>query len=193
MLEQRQVGRECSQCTNAESPRKRNLTLTPGTLPVTSRRTTNPGSDPSSAPPPPPVSLSLGSRLSRLRCRAHHLLDESPLPPHAAMPTLLAAALLPLPASPALHFPRPRPGPSWRARPAVVRAAALRALPRRLELCPPCLAAVESNPAPPPLAPPPPDEASAGSGAGAARPPSGLLVAPATAGADGLTRALISS
>ncbi|XP_020396568.1 probable plastidic glucose transporter 1 isoform X3 [Zea mays] len=80
------------------------------------------------------------------------------------MPTPLAAALLPLPASPALHFPRPRPGPSWRARPAVVRAAALRALPRRLELCPPCLAAVESNPAPPPLAPPPPDEASAGSG-----------------------------
>ncbi|XP_062198895.1 probable plastidic glucose transporter 1 isoform X2 [Phragmites australis] len=66
------------------------------------------------------------------------------------------AALLALPASPA---PRPRLGPSRRPRPAVVRAAALRALPRRLGLWPPRLAAVESTPPAPA-----PDAQSAGSG-----------------------------
>ncbi|CAD6225067.1 unnamed protein product [Miscanthus lutarioriparius] len=80
------------------------------------------------------------------------------------MLTPLAAALLVLPASPAPRLPPPRPGPSRRARPAVVRAAALRALPRRLELWSPRLAAVESNPPPPSSASPAPDEERAGSG-----------------------------
>ncbi|OQU89457.1 hypothetical protein SORBI_3002G193800 [Sorghum bicolor] len=80
------------------------------------------------------------------------------------MPTPLAPALLLLPASPAPRLPRPRPGPSRRARPPVVRAAALHALPRRLELWPPRLAAVESKPPPPPLEPPEPGEESAVSG-----------------------------
>uniref|UniRef100_A0ACD5YFH2 Uncharacterized protein n=1 Tax=Avena sativa TaxID=4498 RepID=A0ACD5YFH2_AVESA len=62
------------------------------------------------------------------------------------MPPTPLAALLVLPASPA---PRPRLGlapSSRRARGTVVRAAALRALPRRLELWLPRLAAVESGP-----------------------------------------------
>ncbi|KAM0896697.1 hypothetical protein ACQ4PT_023023 [Festuca glaucescens] len=72
------------------------------------------------------------------------------------MPPTPLAALLVLPATPA---PRPRLGlaPSSRhARGTVVRAAALRALPRRLEFWHPRLAAVESGPpssqssAPPP-------------------------------------------
>jgi len=75
-------------------------------------------------------------------------------PPFAA-----AAALLVVPVSPA---PRVRLGPSRRARPAAVRAAAaLRALPRRLELWPQRLAAVESTP-PPSSAPPPPESSSGG-------------------------------
>ncbi|KAK8459743.1 hypothetical protein SEVIR_2G204200v4 [Setaria viridis] len=84
-----------------------------------------------------------------------------------AMPPLAAAsaALLVAPASPA---PRPRLWPSRRARPAAVRAAALRALPRRLELWPQRLGAVESTP-PPSSASPAPDSSSglgAGSGGG---------------------------
>ncbi|XP_034583195.1 probable plastidic glucose transporter 1 isoform X1 [Setaria viridis] len=83
------------------------------------------------------------------------------------MPPLAAAsaALLVAPASPA---PRPRLWPSRRARPAAVRAAALRALPRRLELWPQRLGAVESTP-PPSSASPAPDSSSglgAGSGGG---------------------------
>ncbi|KAM0832236.1 hypothetical protein ACQ4PT_065023 [Festuca glaucescens] len=72
------------------------------------------------------------------------------------MPPTPLPALLVLPATPA---PRPRLGlapSSRRARGTVVRAAALRALPRRLEFWPPRLAAIESGPpssqssAPPP-------------------------------------------
>ncbi|RLN35594.1 hypothetical protein C2845_PM03G33760 [Panicum miliaceum] len=81
-------------------------------------------------------------------------------------PTLAAAAaLLVVPVSPA---PRVRLRPSRRARPAAVRVAALRALPRRLELWPQRLAAVEST-RPPSSAPPAPDSSSgldAGSGGG---------------------------
>jgi hypothetical protein len=75
------------------------------------------------------------------------------MPPLAAA----AAALLVVPASPA-----PRLWSSRRARPASVRAAALRALPRpRLELWPQRLATVESTP-PPSSAPPPPVSSSGG-------------------------------
>ncbi|CAN6210623.1 unnamed protein product [Urochloa humidicola] len=83
------------------------------------------------------------------------------MPPLAAA----AAALLVVPACPAR---RPRLWPYRRARPAAARAAALRALPRRLELWPQRLAAVESTP-PPSSAPPMPDSSSgldAGSGGG---------------------------
>ncbi|KAG2634885.1 probable plastidic glucose transporter 1 isoform X2 [Panicum virgatum] len=81
-------------------------------------------------------------------------------------PLAAAAALLTVPVFPA---PRVRLGSSRRERPAAVRAAAaLRALPRRLELWPQRLAAVESTP-PPSSAPPVPDSSSgldAGSGGG---------------------------
>ncbi|OEL31879.1 putative plastidic glucose transporter 1 [Dichanthelium oligosanthes] len=83
-------------------------------------------------------------------------------------PLAAAAALLVVPASPGLRSPRPRLGPSRRASPAAVRAAALRALPRRLELWPQRLATVDSTP-PPSTAPPAPESSSgldAGSGGG---------------------------
>jgi hypothetical protein len=79
------------------------------------------------------------------------------MPPLAAA----AAALLVVPAS-AAPRPLPRLWSSRRARPASVRAAALRALPRpRLELWPQRLATVESTP-PPSSAPPPPVSSSGG-------------------------------
>ncbi|CAN6217562.1 unnamed protein product [Urochloa humidicola] len=73
------------------------------------------------------------------------------------MPPLFAAAaaLLVVPTSPT---PRPRLWPSRRTRPAA-RAAPLRALPRRLELWPQRLAAVEGTP-PPSSAPPAPGSSS---------------------------------
>ncbi|CAN6166858.1 unnamed protein product [Urochloa humidicola] len=80
-------------------------------------------------------------------------------------PLVAAAALLVVRTSPA---PRPRLCPSRRTRPAAARAAPLRALPRRLELWPQRLAAVEGTP-PPSSAPPAPGSSSdldAGSGGG---------------------------
>ena len=158
-----QVGTTGSrECTNAESPRKGNLT--PGTLPVTSRPTQS-GSERGA--------YSLLHPLCPLACPAFIAAPTTcstnrRFRTPAAMLTPLAAALLVLPASPAPRLPPPRPGPSRRARPAVVRAAALRALPRRLELWSPRLAAVESNPPPPSSASPAPDEERAGSGGSSA-------------------------
>ncbi|PUZ70612.1 hypothetical protein GQ55_2G246400 [Panicum hallii var. hallii] len=80
-------------------------------------------------------------------------------------PLAAAAALLVVPVSPA---PLVRLGPSRRPRPTAIRAAALRTLPRRLELWPQRLAAAESTP-PPSSAQPAPDSSSgldAGSGGG---------------------------
>jgi hypothetical protein len=109
-------------------------------------------------------------------CRAHHLLDESPLLSSISMPPP-RAALLVLPATPAPRCPRPPLGPSRRARPAVVRvrAAALRALQWRVGLWPPRLAPVEGT-SPPSSSSPTPKEQSAGSGEAPACCLVGLLV-----------------
>ena len=97
-----------------------------------------------------------GVRSARASARPPAFLCRPRLPPArriapsvpSAMPPPLAAAaaLLTVPVFPA---PRVRLGSSRRERPAAVRAAAaLRALPRRLELWPQRLAAVESTPPP---------------------------------------------